>query len=243
MSGMRPRPSGVIVDGYLIIDGRKRSAQTITCGYCPASDTLSGTHLVSPEFASRRFRQRGWDVPRKGKPTCPDCLKKFRAQAAAKRHRKEAAAEPAPTAEVVRLDGASRKPDQESTMPKPDNVMPLPARDIDRAARQRVLRAIIDNWDADRGRYVGAVTDHALSEQLKVPLAWVEDMRRENFGDTGGNDELEALRTELGALEATIETHVTEGMALAQRFDEVLRQVKALGTRVGRAEQSVGIGK
>ena len=71
---------------------------------------------------------------------------------------------------------------------------------MDPSTRRRVFRLIDEHWDESRGRYENTWSDQRLATDLKVPRAWVEEIRREAFGDNGGNAEMDELKVALRPL-------------------------------------------
>lgn len=189
-----PGIPALIIDTSLLEGGGRRvSAQVIHCSYCRASDVLRG-HLVSFEFARKKFIHRGWEIHKKA--ACPKCVAKFKAANAAKTDRKVV---PMPIKTNAPMAAIKSLADLSSVA---NVVVPPPvAREMSPGDRRKVFRAIDDAWDESRGRYAGSASDNQIAETLNVPRIWVETTRKEAFGDTGDSQDLQDFITQLTAAE------------------------------------------
>lgn len=222
-------------------DGKRLSAQVIHCSYCKAFDTLRGHGLVSVEFAKKKFTQRGWDIHKKA--ACPRCVVKFKAQSAARAEQKvvpmvkpitpvQPAAKPMRSLAELSLVAAVK--------PAPSETAPREMSPLD---RRKVFRAIDEVWDENTGRYGGGATDNRIAEQLNVPRAWVEDVRRESFGDAGDNQDLVELRAALDEASKHAEGLMNEALALATKFEAIVAELGAVRGRCSALEKAVGLRK
>jgi hypothetical protein len=112
--------------------------------------------------------------------------------------------------------------------------------------RRRINREIFGNWDEVQNRYMGGMSDQKIATDLGVPRAWVEQVRVENFGDSGGNEEIEELREDIDKAIATFEPMVRQAqtvvencVAVVGKMETQLSDLKALKKRVERAEAAV----
>lgn len=86
----------------------------------------------------------------------------------------------------------------------------------------------------------------AAGTDLKVPRAWVEEIRREAFGDNGGNAEMDELKVDLEAAEKRFSEMSAEA---ARRLDaavnacagleKVLIDIKEMRRRLERLEVAI----
>lgn len=107
--------------------------------------------------------------------------------------------------------------------------------------RRRIFREVDDNWNEPKGRYLGAVSDRTIAEKLKVPPVWVETVRRESFGDSADNDEIERLQGEIAKLEGTVQLQIDAALKVAASLETILKEVRGLSDRLQMVEKAVGL--
>jgi hypothetical protein len=112
---------------------------------------------------------------------------------------------------------------------------------MSRSDHRRIFKAIMDNWDENKGRYLADYGDQKAANELNVPRAWVEHVRKEAFGDTGDNEELVELREDLEAMERKFQQYANEGLTLATRMDEMVRGARQMLTRLEKVEKATGV--
>lgn len=124
------------------------------------------------------------------------------------------------SAEVIPMSKTAAEPPNEPT----------------RDAKRRIRKEVQDHYDEDRGRYIGEASDVSIAESLKVPRAWVTQIREEFFGDSGENEEVQTLRREademlrqLGKLDGDI-------LELQDKFE---RQMKVYYDRADKIRDAV----
>lgn len=107
----------------------------------------------------------------------------------------------------------------------------------------KINREIFNNWDDTKVRYLGDMTDAKIATTLSVPRAWVEQVRIELFGDSGGNEEIDALRTELDTTIAKWSPMVFEAAKAVENamnkvgeVEKLLTNLKELRKRLERVE-------
>lgn len=111
-----------------------------------------------------------------------------------------------------------------------EKVTQLPVggvRQMSPSDRRRVFREVDDAWDEARGRYLGSNTDHAIATKLDVPRAWVEQIRRESFGDSGKNEDFDKLIGNLQNLKGEAERSGAQALDLAQKYETLAQKVHA----------------
>lgn len=101
---------------------------------------------------------------------------------------------------------------------------------MDKAERRKIVLAITAVWDEAAERYTGDYTDRAVADEIGVMPGFVRFVREDIFGGSGGNEQIEALREEVGKLEETLSTSIEAEKKLMER--EVAQVV-------GRYEQAV----
>lgn len=112
--------------------------------------------------------------------------------------------------------------------------------------RRRINRMIGDNWDDTAIRYLGGMSDQKIATELNVPRAWVEQIRVENYGDSGGNEEIEALREDVDTAIALYEPMVRDAQRLVEnavnavgKMESQLSDLRALKKRLEKIEASI----
>jgi hypothetical protein len=174
---------------------------------------------------------------------------------------------PAPTAPVV-----AAAPPPKPTIPEPKKETPpmattptplrsfadLASASIERMTpsdRRRIFRAIDENWDDDAGRYIGGMGDQGIASQLNVARAWVEHVRKDSFGDSADNEDMEKLREELAELKGKVGVSLDEMQRLqskvkefgdqaatvAERLRTYFSRLTDLEKRLGATERAVGV--
>lgn len=215
-------------------DGKTVATQVVQCSYCPKTAVIRlGGGALPPDVARKKFVQRGWDIHKKA--ACPDCRHKLKAPSAPSAQKVIPMAKPASPVQPAQTTIRSL-----SQLPRLEVAAP---REMSPGDRRKVFRAIDEVWDERAARYDGSVTDNSIAETLNVPRIWVETVRKESFGDAGGNDEIAALLTELGEVEGRVKPLVDEALGLATKFERVVAELGAVRARCEKIEKAVGLRK
>lgn len=131
------------------------------------------------------------------------------------------------------------KPKEQTTEqqkePEVTNVTEL--RKPSREQRRAIIALLDEVYDAQAGRYKGTETDVTVAEAIGggVMFGWVAEIRVENFGDSGDNEESGKLAADLAALmdqAAAAQKLATEAQKLAT---EAQNAASALKLEVSRA--------
>lgn len=189
-----------------------RTAYLVPCRHCTEAIHINvGNQDFPPEVVAKKATQKGWEVDKKGRATCPACQKST----------KEKAMKP----NAARIGEVP-----------PLNVTPIPPRDPTPTDLRRIMREIDDNWDEARQRYTGATTDQSIADKLNVPRAWVAAERVRAFGDQMRNEAAEQALGELKNLRAdakkamqrafdaaaSIETHISHIETMIGKYEKLL---------------------
>lgn len=112
---------------------------------------------------------------------------------------------------------------------KTENVTQLRQPTIEQ--RRQIVEMLVITYDGAAQRYKGTDTDKTISDALGngVMPGWVAEIREQNFGPAGGNEELDAIRAELAAIE---KKQAAEIAALKKRIDAVCAAVGPKAARV-----------
>lgn len=116
--------------------------------------------------------------------------------------------------------GRPKREDKVST----SNVEALP-RSMTPVDKRRVFREIDDNWDEGKGRYVGSATDKSLAEKLNVPRIWVEQTRKEAFGESNRNEDVDKLIGNLRNLKGDADRLGQQALELATKYEALSAQI------------------
>lgn len=196
---------------------RNQELAEATCDECGATATVPASHshhrgfarggapimvLNNPEQSLSKLRRQGW-AQVKNRLYCPECeaTRKLREQ-----------------------------PKEKDTMAvKTENVTQLRQPTIEQ--RRQIVEMLVITYDGAAQRYKGTDTDKTISDALGngVMPGWVAEIREQNFGPAGGNEELDAIRAELAAIE---KKQAAEIAALKKRIDAVCA---AVGPKAARA--------
>lgn len=166
--------------GTVRIEGHPRKAQTIRCSKCGRRDSVvdSTSSTMASSVIANKFRAKGWHVAsRASGDLCPS-------------HAPHSLSPKQKRAAYCRIAGVPRK--EEKTMSQPQPAVPEPPREATVDERRRILDALEEHYDVQAKRYTGSFTDDAVSSKLKLPRAWVSDLRDKLFGPEA--NEAKALR-------------------------------------------------
>lgn len=75
-----------------------------------------------------------------------------------------------------------------------------PPRMMSRDDRRIIFAKLSDVYVDEKVGYAQGWSDHRVATDLGVPRKWVEDIRKENFGDVAINEDMEQFRREAEAL-------------------------------------------
>jgi len=193
------------------------------CDDCAAETSFSALHdndggrfhkaserklaIREPGMVNKRLQDMGW-VVEKNRIRCPSCEAKRKAKKAQDQAVKQ---EENTVANVTEL----RKPTRE---------------------QRRAIIAILDEvYDATAGRYRGAETDVTVAETIGggCMFGWVVEIRVENYGDSGDNEESGKLAADLSALLDRVTAIQTEATATKLEVSRALDRVNAMAKALG----------
>lgn len=97
--------------------------------------------------------------------------------------------------------------------------------------RRLIIEMLVIAYDGAANRYRGNDTDKTIADALGggIMPGWVAEIREQNFGPAGGNEEIDAIRAEIAAIRADAAARCD---ALTKRIDAVCA---AVGPRAARA--------
>jgi hypothetical protein len=194
--------------------GMARSGYKITCCRCGRVEELvaSGhTGSLPQTVINKKFQQKGWKTGRKAVGPC--CLApkpaKFIAEEAMK------SAPTLPKVPTKTIDSVATQINSQSP------VAIEPPREMTAADKRKVFRAIDDQWDEGKGRYIGAASDQHIADTLGVPRAWVREVREENFGKSQRNEDIDKLIGDAKNLRAEAARNAATALDLATKFEQL----------------------
>lgn len=108
--------------------------------------------------------------------------------------------------------------------------MPEKGREMGIDDKRRINKALAEYYRDDGKGYKGEETDQTLSARLSVPMAWVANIRRENFGSPEKVVDLDAFKRQLAALRENIDAvtkDVENALDRITRFENSIEKVEA----------------
>lgn len=105
-------------------------------------------------------------------------------------------------------------------------------REMTRADRRRIFREIDDSYDEAGNAYVLDVTDQSIADKLKVPRAWVAQVREESFGPAGPDPAILKIESALKDLQSRQAKVESDAMQLFERATKIGEQAEALAAEL-----------
>ena len=123
---------------------------------------------------------------------------------------------------------------------KTENVTQLRLPTIEQ--RRQIVEMLVITYDGDAKRYKGTDTDKTIADALGngVMPGWVAEIREQNFGPAGGNEEIDAIRAALDEMQKRhakeivemSNKQIAESATLRKRIDAVCAAVGPKAARV-----------
>lgn len=229
-------------DDRVLVGGKDLSGRGVQCIRCGRAELytnkIATTKGVPHAVLMKKFGLQGWVYRSKGWE-CPDCIAKDKAARKVVKPLPIIELTPAHVAPIVVI------PTHPKEKPVPIES-PLDSREaaiakMTTSDRRRIFREVDDNWNEAKGRYADAASDRTIAEKLKVPPVWVEVVRRESFGDSADNDEIERLQGEIAKLEGMIQLQIDAALKAAAALESSLKAVRGLSERLQVVEKTVGL--
>ena len=151
---------------------RGASVANVTCSGCGHVEQVHCKYFATGKPDVRQVKNKlkgsGWQEI-KGKILCPTCMES----------RKKA---------NMNTKSSTQEPKQESAPREPS-----------RAQRREIILALEVVYDVEKQRYNQKYTDRAVAEEIGngVMPGWVAKIRDEAYGSAGGNEEMEALASDI----------------------------------------------
>ena len=193
----------------------------LTCAKCGTTDTLllgSKSNGYPTPLVQQKMRHRGWEIGnRASADLCPDCV--------SSKHAKHNKLEEKMENNVVTYVKAEEPP----TMSRED---------------RRLIFAKIDEVYLDENiGYSDGWTDSRVANDLGVPLAWVRDIRSENFGDERSNaaitkqlDEVKAVLAQAKKLHLDTKDSMRN---MSEQTDKITKMLKQLTDNISKMQKEM----
>jgi hypothetical protein len=123
---------------------------------------------------------------------------------------------------------------------KPAAPTVVPPRTMTREERRKIWRYLDEVYDVPNTRYLDDLTDHKVAEALKVPRAWVSEIRDEAFGPDGGNASMEKLHRDMLRLSENLTKAVETCLNAATEAEKFQGELKSLENRLAQLRSCVG---
>jgi len=159
-----------------VVDGSRHINQAqLRCTGCKHVEPIQMRPDMPPDQVLKKFRQRGWqvDIKHADRCFCPDCKSRRTANNNV----------PQPKGEPMH-NGAKHQP---------ATILELPAPPVIR----KVLGAIEEHFDEDKGRYIGDWSDKKIGAEVNLGWAIVAKIREDYGLKIKGDPEVMALRADL----------------------------------------------
>lgn len=206
--------------------GGWRKVAHIVCGECGRRATLpiqTGQSVLPDEAVQKKFLAIDWHVgPVEKKDMCPECVRKEKNGKVT--HHASPPLTPKPNGSIggtIPSDAAVAslkkitEPLAQAILQKADE------REMGRTERRLIHDTILAHYpEVDKG-YASGWSDQRIATETKMPRKWVEDIRAQFFGETGGNPEMQEFLDEYKRL------HV-DAVAFLDRAREIRKQVDAI---------------
>ena len=182
----------------------------LTCAKCGATDTLllgSKSHGYPTPLVQQKMRHRGWEIgSRASADLCPDCV--------AKKHKKHNKTETTQESNVVTF------------------IKVEPPQEMTREDRRLIFAKIDDVYLDENTGYSEGWTDSRVANDLGVPLAWVKNIRSENFGEEQSNaamakqlDEVKAVLSQAKKLHLDCKDEMRDMSVQIEKASTILKQM------------------
>ncbi len=116
---------------------------------------------------------------------------------------------------------------------------PAPSRPS-KKQRIQIFTMLADVYDVDAGRYMQGDTDDTVAEVLGVMPGWVVEIREEEFGPDGGNEDIEKLAAELAEFREQATAAIKANTEQNDKMIKALDKVKDFAAVLDRIKKAVG---
>ncbi len=217
------------------VRGGRGQIIAVTCSACGRVTDIPWCPFDRVE---RNLWQRGFSNPGNAKTIiCPACAEQRKGAAAVKRKDDEKDKRELTPGQKRAAFCRIKAKEGPTTMTPTTNVQPLKAvapRQATTEDRRRILDALEEHYDVGRKCYRGKTDDAVLADLLKVPRAWVAEVRDLVFGPNVNEVRVDApkrideLSAQYDVLAKDLMTQAERFMAAADLCDKALVELAAL---------------
>lgn len=201
--------------------GDGSQARIVVRCLCGATDSIySGSHSrqLPPDAVVRMFKQRGWAVGKTGAgDQCPSCS----------------------TRKVAQTMSTPNTPPTGATV-----VPMIPAADPPRQPTKEESRIVFlklnEVYEGEGVGYSAGWSDKRVAQDLGVPRIWVEDVRRQFFGDARDSEDIRAALQKAAELAETLKELHRDHATLLSRMNNLQEALNGAADK--RAELDTRIG-
>lgn len=218
MSNEREFERRVITIGGMPVSVKILRCSGVGCDF--EGEVIDRTHDGMPSVVlEKRFKAKGWEVGKSAKhDLCPGCVEKVQAE---RRKRKQGRLK---VTDMSKVNGVIAGAASE------------PVRKMERDDRRLILSKLDAVYLDEARGYQSPWTDKKVADDLNVPLAWVAELREENFGPASDNQEIREMLDRVtanakSAMELLHEAKAVraEGAALVDRINDLNRRASDIG--------------
>lgn len=189
--------------------GHVRSAMRIECSKCGAKGYFvqNGNRRLPPKAAEQYFRNHGWSVGN------------------------------GPRMDKCPVCSKKKRPDLKMVQAQNEDMRAEEPRKMTPADRRIITEKLDDVYDDKALRYSSPWTDNAVSKDLGVPRAWVEDVREQFFGPCGSNEEFDDFLKKAAPIIAETKSLFNSARVQLEQARHLDEQVSKIEKRIGELER------
>jgi len=106
-----------------------------------------------------------------------------------------------------------------------------------RGEKRAIMQLIDGVYEADKG-YVPGWSDQKVATDLNVPRKWVEDIRKEFYGDNGANEEVAVFIAQTETAIKDVAKAVQDFKVISKMLEDARTTLTELSERVQRLERT-----
>jgi hypothetical protein len=196
--------------------GNRQTACEIACVCGEKYHVIqTGQQLMPPDQVKLRFERAGWHVGRgPAGDKCPRCV----------------------ASEKTKKPNLTLVTKEEPAMSR---AAPPPA--MSRDDRRVIFAKLNDIYLDEKTGYSDGWSDIRVAEDLGVPRAWIEEIRRENFGEAVASPDISKFLTDVAQLEEDGRVIVAARAELTTKMASFSERLTALTKTAADIKKAVGL--
>jgi hypothetical protein len=115
-----------------------------------------------------------------------------------------------------------------------------PPREPNRVQKREIMDMLGSVYDTKAERYIGGETDDTIAKELNVMPGWVAEIREEFFGPAGGNEDIDALASDLATFLAEAKPKLAEAEEAVKRVKAEIGRAEDMAEKLARIKAAVG---